>query len=270
MLLIHGLGGSLHNWDPVLDQLAASHRVIAPNLVGFGSTEPLGRPATVDANRQMLERLIEHLGVGPVTVMGNSMGGLIAMLLASKAPDLVSGLVLVNPASPLPPRARISPGMIMRLVIPALPVVGPASFRTWMRAVPPEQQVADTLQFVAKYPERLPAEYVEVAVELARQRMDRIDWAPNTFAEAAQSIGRTLTNRSGFKAMVRHIMAPTLLVHGDSDQVVPPLAADYLAEIRTDWTYHVFSDTGHVPMIECPDEFLALVDSWMTANAIAA
>lgn len=270
ILLVHGLGGSMHNWDPIVWELAERHRVIAPDLVGFGLTRPDGRSATVDANRKMLERLIGELDAGPVTVMGNSMGGLISILLASRAPDLVSRLVLVNPAAPLPPSARITPAMISRLVIPTLPGVGPAAFRLWMRTTPPEEQVDDTLRFVTAHPDRVPAEHREIAIQLANRRMDNMDWAPEAFAQAAQSIAKALTNRSAFRATVRHILAPTLLIHGDTDHVVPPPAADFLSSMRPDWTYHVFEDTGHVPMIERTDEFLALVDRWMTTNALAA
>src|SRR5438309_2608967 len=102
MVLVHGLGGSHLNWLAVGPALAAHARVLAPDLAGFGRTPLAGRSAEVEANHGLLDRLVDALADGPVILVGNSMGGLLAMLEAASHPDKVAALVLVGPAQPRP------------------------------------------------------------------------------------------------------------------------------------------------------------------------
>src|SRR5207249_7166719 len=102
MVLVHGLGGSHLNWLAVGPALAAHARVLAPDLAGFGRTPLAGRSAEVQANHALLDRVLDTIADGPVILVGNSMGGLLAMLEAANRPDKVAALVLVGPAQPRP------------------------------------------------------------------------------------------------------------------------------------------------------------------------
>ncbi|TMB23462.1 MAG: alpha/beta fold hydrolase [Deltaproteobacteria bacterium] len=85
LVLVHGLGGSYVNWLAVAPALARSGRVLALALAGFGRT-PLGeRSAGVHANRVLLDRFLETVAPGPAILVGNSMGGLVAMMEAALA-----------------------------------------------------------------------------------------------------------------------------------------------------------------------------------------
>ena len=97
VLLIHGMGGSSQTWREVMPHLATRHRVIAPDLLGHGRSS-WSAPWTIDANVAALARLIEAEAAGPVVVVGHSFGGAIALHLAAARPELVSGLVLLDPA----------------------------------------------------------------------------------------------------------------------------------------------------------------------------
>src|SRR2546429_6027570 len=102
LVLVHGLGGSHVNWMAVAPALARDARVLAVDLAGFGRT-PLGeRSADVHANRILLDRFLEGVAAGPAVLVGNSMGGLVAMMEAALAPERVAGL---GPVAPAPPRA---------------------------------------------------------------------------------------------------------------------------------------------------------------------
>src|SRR5207249_2847631 len=95
LVLVHGLGGSHVNWLAVAPVLARRARVLAVDLAGFGRT-PLGeRSADVHANRVLLDRFLDAVAAGPAVLVGNSMGGLVAMMEAALAPERVAGLVLV-------------------------------------------------------------------------------------------------------------------------------------------------------------------------------
>src|SRR5438876_7924663 len=83
MILVHGLGGSHANWLAVGPGLAAHARVLAPDLPGFGRTPLAGRSARVRANVELLDRLLDAVAEDPAVLVGNSMGGLIAMMEAA-------------------------------------------------------------------------------------------------------------------------------------------------------------------------------------------
>src|SRR5207247_1908767 len=100
LVLVHGLGGSHVNWLAVAPVLARRARVLAVDLAGFGRT-PLGeRSADVHTNRVLLDRFLDAVAAGPAVLVGNSMGGLVALMEAALAPERVAGLVLVAPAQP--------------------------------------------------------------------------------------------------------------------------------------------------------------------------
>src|SRR5205823_3616951 len=122
LVLVHGLGGSHVNWMAVAPALARDARVLAVDLAGFGRT-PLGeRSADVHANRILLDRFLEGVAAGPAVLVGNSMGGLVAMMEAALAPERVAGLVLVAPAQPRSAEARMD-GRVAALFLYALPVL---------------------------------------------------------------------------------------------------------------------------------------------------
>ena len=99
-VLIHGLGGSADWWRRNIEPLATEHLVAAVELVGFGRNRLLLRrtplPLALMEGAALLARWIESSFDGPVHVVGNSMGGQIAVHLAARRADLVSSLTLVN------------------------------------------------------------------------------------------------------------------------------------------------------------------------------
>src|SRR2546422_7190922 len=134
LVLVHGLGGWQVNWLAAAPVLARRARVLAVDLAGFGRT-PLGeRSADVHANRVLLDRFLEAVAAGPVVLVGNSMGGLVAMMEAALAPERVAGLVLVAPAQPPSAQARMG-GRVGALFLYALPGRGELAPR--LRARPP-------------------------------------------------------------------------------------------------------------------------------------
>ena len=96
VLLIHGLGSSTEDWEPQVEALRAVFTVVAYDVRGHGRT---GKPSAKYSVKQFAgdaARLIEHLGLWPVHVVGLSMGGMIAFQLAADRPDLVRSIVIVN------------------------------------------------------------------------------------------------------------------------------------------------------------------------------
>jgi pimeloyl-ACP methyl ester carboxylesterase len=109
LLLVHGGWGGAHfHWSSVWEQLACSHRVVAPDLPGLGAVDQPARPS-VGAYAEWLAELLNALGVARVWAVGNSFGASVAWSLASRVPERCAGLTLVNgfgmPRTPAPLRA---------------------------------------------------------------------------------------------------------------------------------------------------------------------
>jgi pimeloyl-ACP methyl ester carboxylesterase len=266
MVLVHGLGGSHLNWLAVGPALAARARVLAPDLAGFGRTPLAGRSAHVRANAQLLDRFVDAVAEGPAILIGNSMGGLLAMMEAERQPEKVSRLVLVGAAQPRPPGTRFDPVVALTFATYAVPGLGERFMRWRAARRGPEGLVRDTLQLVCADPARVPAEVVAAHVALARDRMDRMPWGNQAFLEAARSIVFTLARRRDVHAMIGRIAAPALLVQGTRDRLVSLAASCATVALRPDWTLAVLEGIGHVPQLETPEQFVATVTGWLDGH----
>jgi glycerol-3-phosphate dehydrogenase len=270
LVLVHGLGGSHVNWLAVGPRLARRARVVAPDLAGFGRTPPAGRMPRVPANRECLDRFLDAVIGGPAILVGNSMGGLIAMMQAALHPRKVAGLVLVAPAQPRPPGTRIDRAVGLAFTLYSLPWVGEWYMRRRVARLGPEELVREMLQLVCVDPARVPEAVRAAHVALAAERVATMPWANAAFLEAARSTLGELRRRRQYEEMVDKIAAPTLLIQGARDRLVPPAASRGLARRRPDWSFEVFEDVGHVPQLEAPDRFVDTVERWLEGPGRAA
>ena len=262
VLLVHGLGGSTTNWLSVGPELAArlGTRVTAVDLAGFGRTRADGRPASLGTNGRLLEAFARDRG--PFVVMGNSMGGALAVGLAARHPELVTALVLVNPAVPRPRRNRRNVVRAARFAAMGVPQLGRPIMEGRARALGPTRLVDQTLRVVMHRTDRLdPA----VRAEMVLQAEERVGYPESSraYAEAAGSLFRYLAQPMVDDLAAVH--APTLLIHGTQDRLVPVSFARAVAGRRPDWQLEVYDDCGHVPMLEHPERFIDTVAAWLHA-----
>jgi pimeloyl-ACP methyl ester carboxylesterase len=260
---VHGLEGSAYNWSLIAPELIRNHRVVAPDLSGFGYTAPLGRGSSVEANAKLVADVIKHFGDSAILI-GNSMGGLISLLVAETYPDLVTGLVLIDPAAPVTKWLSIRPAAAARLSVPLLPGAGPRLVDLYRATQSAEEGVAEALAFVAKDADALDQEVWDHAVEIARLRRSQ-PWSTDTLCEAVQSIAPYVVRRSRFAAVLHRATQPTLLVHGTEDRLIQVETARWIARQRPDWTHAIFEGIGHVPMLEAPERLLAVIAAWEDA-----
>lgn len=269
IVLVHGLGGSHANWLAVGPHLARHGRVLAIDLVGHGRTRSLGRSAGVGNNRRVLGRFLDLVAREPAVLMGNSMGGYLSMAEAAAEPEKVASLVLVDAAVPLAPGARFDPAVTAMFFAMAMPVMGGAlMLRRHLRG--PEQSVRDILTLCCVDPSRVPREAFEAHVELARERAVHGRMNGRDFLRAQRSLMVRLMRRRRFYQMVASVRANALIVQGDHDRLVRIEATRVLAAARPDWRLEVLDGVGHVPQLEAPDRFLAVVEPWLRARAMAA
>jgi pimeloyl-ACP methyl ester carboxylesterase len=154
--MVHGLGGSSLNWMAVGPEIANSHHAIAIDLAGFGQTPLFRRSAAVGGNAELVHEFIEKVIGEPVAIMGNSMGGHIAVLEAAAHPAWVSEMILVDPAIPgdhvtRPEPARL--GVMAALTVPGLAEI---LLDRRVRVLGPEGLVHETLALVCADPARVP------------------------------------------------------------------------------------------------------------------
>ncbi len=269
MLMVHGLGGNALNWMAVGPELAKRYHAIAIDLAGFGQTPLYRRSATVGANAELVHRFIEKVIGDPVALMGNSMGGHMAILVAADHPDSVTECILVDPAVPIPFAHVRTPSPAILGVAAALSIPGLADvfFDRRLRQLGPERIVEQSLALVSADPSRVDPKVVEAHVQLTRERGSLGPQNSRAFLQASRSIALRMADPR-FWSRVKRVMAPTLVIHGSLDQVIPLAAARELVRRRPDWTLRVLEGVGHVPMMETPKEFLSVLYEWL-ANRIA-
>ena len=177
LVMVHGLGGSALNWMAVAPQVAESYHVVALDLAGFGQTPLFNRSAAVGANADLVHTFLEKVVGQPAVVMGNSMGGHIALLEAANHPSSVSALILVDPAIPGIHVRRPEPrrlGVMAALTIPGFAEI---MLDRRVRLLGPEGLVLETLAIVCADASRVGRDVVRahvvhaqaVLVEVGRQ-----------------------------------------------------------------------------------------------------
>lgn len=230
LLLIHPLGADGSVWQPVLDRLAEHHDVIVPDLPGFGASPPLERTPTPAALAGALAALLDELGVGPVHVVGNSLGGWVALELALLR--RASRVTAIAPAglwaSPLAPKR----GTARRLAALGLPLLPRIAASERGRRVLLASSVA--------HPERVPP---EAAAQLVRSYAT----APGLQAVNEQMRG------ARFEALAE-IDVPVTLAWPEFDRLVsrPRLLPPNIRNVT-------LTDCGHIPMWDDPEQVVRLI-----------
>jgi pimeloyl-ACP methyl ester carboxylesterase len=266
MVLVHGLGGSHLNWALLAPLLAQKARVTAVDLAGHGLTNPEGRETTVQANSRLLGRFIKEIVKEPVILVGNSMGGMISLFHTAYNPDLVTGLVLVDPALPMVFGTRPDPTMLGTFFMYSVPGVG-ERFLAKAKAVPARRQVERLLEMVCVDPTTIPEELKQASEHLIGERA-KVEGLDTAFLAAARSTVFTLSKRGAYFAAMRKVRVPVFLMSGDQDRLVNVASARHVARRHPHWRYDEYSGIGHVPQMEIPEVVSERVFDWMDANRL--
>ena len=261
VVLVHGLGGSHLNWDLFAPLLTPHARVLSLDLPGFGRSEPGDRQATVHANRSVLDRFIREVAGGPVVLIGNSMGGMISVLETAASPQLVRGLVLLDPAVP-GPRRSLDPLVAATFAAYALPGVGERVIRARRAKIGPRAQVIDMLRLCGVSPSAVPSALIDRSVALVAARQD-VAGMDRAFLTAARSLLRVLVDPRRYRRAMADIRVPVLLVHGTDDRLVSVANARDVSRRHPDWRYLELIGVGHVPQLQVPDRLAGAVLGWL-------
>lgn len=247
---IHGLSGCWQNWLENLPVLARTHRCIAMDLPGFGASEMPAAPISIDGYARAVDALLHELGVQRASVVGNSMGGFVGAEIAIAYGTRVERLVLVSAAglsTGEPPSARLVP-----VVDATTNVVG--AWSAWFASrsealIRRPRSRRAIFKIVAPHGDRLPAPLVFEQLKGSGK--------PG-FADAFAAIVRY-----PLRERLAQIAAPTLVVWGEDDPLIPTRDAWVFGELIPDARVVVYEDTGHVAMLERPEAFNALVAEFL-------
>ena len=273
VVCVHGLGASFTTWWTLGPLLARRAQVLALDLAGFGRTLPAGRGADVASNRRLLDRFLTQVcGGEPAVLVGNSMGGMISVLQAAAEPASVAGQILISPALPIP-RLRPPDASILGMFFGmALPKVGTVVLARRRVRYTPAEIVWQALRRTTVDPARIPADAVAAMVALAEERTlsGAGEQSDAALVEATRSIVGTLAAPRRLAAAVAAVAAPTLLLHGRHDRLVPAATALRAATRRPDWRVEILDDCGHLAHLEAIDQTASLIDSWLDGVGVPA
>jgi len=267
IVCVHGLGGAAWNWAAIAPLLTPNARVVALDLAGHGRSPAKGRRTTVPANRRLLDRFVREVVDEPVVLIGNSMGGAISLFEAAASPNMVRGLVLVDPALPRPLLSPVDPLVALRFAIVSIPGLGEAVFSRRRARLTARQQVEETLALCCVDASRIPPDVLALGVALAEERWG-YEYAAADFLAAGRSLMRVLARSRRFAETASKVRAPVLLVHGAQDRLVSLRVAKRIAAANPSWRFEVADNIGHVPQLEAPDWTAQNVLDWMRAESL--
>jgi pimeloyl-ACP methyl ester carboxylesterase len=262
VVFVHGLGGCWQNWLENLPRIAQERRALALDLPGFGRSEMPAGEVSISGYARCVEEFCERLELGPVALVGNSMGGFISAETAIRFPERVERLALVSAAGLTHATLARRPTMTAGRIATALTAYTAAGHRQFA-ARPGLRHAA--LLFVARYPSRLRA-------DLVYEGLMRGAASGSGFMEALEAL-----LAYDYRDRLPEIGCPTLIVWGEDDVVAPVEDAHEYERLIPDTRKLVLDDTGHVPMLERPEpfnrclvEFLAEVDEAREQRSAAA
>ncbi|HWQ13022.1 MAG TPA: alpha/beta fold hydrolase, partial [Roseiflexaceae bacterium] len=257
-LLIHGWSSSWFALSPLIAQVARRYQCLAVDLPGYGNSPPLPEPATIPRYADLLADLIRQVSDRPAALVGHSMGGMIAITLALRHPELVERMVLIAPT--------ISGVLSTFITVAIWPVTLLESFRLGARlsrAVESQfVSLTDALMRPASFAERSgisAADYARLRADARRPGQGRVR------AECYRAMAH-----NDLRGRLAQVEAPALVIWGAEDNTVPLRDAGVVADEWPAADLRIIPRAGHWPQFETPDATRRHVASFLglpTADA---
>ena len=252
LLMLHGLGATNSSMLPSLWDLAEDHRVIAPDLPGFGDS---GKPIrSYDAGffARWVVALMDNLEIEKASIVGNSLGGRVALEAGLFAPDRIEKLVLLTP-SPAFIRRRewVRIVRVLRPEMALLPI--PIAHRHVVRSI----------RGMFSQPNRLPEAWYDSAADEFLRVFSTPRGRISFFSAARQIYLEEPYGEDGFWDRLGDLTLPALFVWGEKDRLVPAKFARHVEKVLPNATSLVLDDCGHVPQFELPERTNGLIRQFL-------
>jgi pimeloyl-ACP methyl ester carboxylesterase len=251
LLAIHGMAGCAENWRAVIEPLARAHTVIAPDLPGHGESDPGGGDYSLGALASDLRDLLLSLGHERATLVGHSLGGGIAMQFTYQFPEMVERLVLVSSGG-LGPEVSV---ILRAAALPGADLFISATASAGRRA---GSALARGLGAVGLRPNADIAEVARGYASLADPARRR------AFLATLRSVVGTGGQRvaAGDRLYLAEAL-PILIVWGSRDPIIPAAHGEAAHESLPGSRLEIFEGAGHLPQLEQPARFAAVLDRFL-------
>jgi pimeloyl-ACP methyl ester carboxylesterase len=259
VILLHGLGATNASMLPTLWDLAQDHRVLAPDLPGFGESGKPVRTYDFAFFGAWLRDFMDQAGVKKAVLVGNSLGGRVALEAGLTMPDRIDRMVLLCPSPAF---------MHSRQAVPLVKALRPE-----MALVPMllgHAQVVSFARSLFARPERLPDGWYDAFADeflrVFRSPRGRVAF----FSTARQIYLEPARGEGGFWDRLPGLRVPSLFVWGERDWLVPARFEKHVSQALPRSRSVVLEDCGHVPQYEFPEQTNALVRDFLAARSLAA
>lgn len=250
VILLHGLGGAMYSWRYVVPALAPNYKVVTLDFKGFGlSDKPSDSDYSIQSHSEMVEAFIRQRGYKDATLIGNSMGGAVTLftyLSCMRKPDNpIKKLVLIDSAAYL----QDIPPYIAVMRVPVLSSL-------YLYLVPTRIGSGFVLKIAYYDPKKIPDESITtyggyLAMPGARNALIKTSsqLIPNNMDQLAEQY--------------KSIDAPTLILWGDHDRIIPLWVGKKLSWDIPNSEMKIIKNCGHIPQEECPEEVIPAVTEFL-------
>jgi pyruvate dehydrogenase E2 component (dihydrolipoyllysine-residue acetyltransferase) len=231
VVLVHGFGGDLNTWMFIQPALAEGRRALAFDLPGHGGSAKEVGTGDPQALTEVVEAAVDALAIEQMHLVGHSMGGALATLLALRRPQRIASLTLIAPAG-----------------------FGPeinAAFIDGFVRVARRREAIDVLNLLVYGPALISRAMVEDV--LRYKRLDGVSAALTTIAHAWFADGRQQLDLS---SRVAALLMPVQLIWGREDRIIP---AGHAERLSSRWPVHILEQAGHLPHMEKAGEVIRLI-----------
>jgi pimeloyl-ACP methyl ester carboxylesterase len=254
VLLLHGLGGTNASMLPLVPDLCRDHRVIAPDFPGFGASDAPRwryRPSDLAA---WLRAFQETVGASPAALVGNSLGGRVAIEAGLTNPAMVTRLVLLCPSPAFRRMRQFVP--LVRLLPPSA-VVAPFPM--------PHRAAVLAIRSLFAKPDRLPRAWLDSAADEHIRVMRKYGHRRAFYAALREIYLEAAYGEDGFWDRLPLLTPPARFIWGDQDWLVPASFEQHVTRALPQADSVVLADCGHVPQFEHPDETADLIRTFLDA-----
>ena len=251
VLLIHGIGGSIEDWMLNTNALAKHHRVYAIDMVGSGRSDKPSAQYSFSYLAQFINDFMEVQDIERASLIGLSLGGGVSLQFTIQFPNKVEKLVLLNSAG-------LGKEVTLLLRLPTLPIIGELLTR-------PSRKGTAKLLKECVYDRGLSnGALVELAYSLTA-----LPGAQKSFLSTVRTLGTIRGMRKDILSSIADnlttITAPTLIFWGQQDRILPVSYAHVAEKKIPNTRLHIFDPCGHLPQLERPEEFNAMVLEFLSS-----
>jgi len=227
LVLLHGLFGALSNFKPLIEHFSKYNKVVVP-MLPLLDLDLLH--TSVSGLQKFVQRFIEHRNYSQINLLGNSLGGHVALLHTLKAPQKIKSLILTG-----------SSGLFENGMGDTYPKRGDKEY------------IRKKTELTFYDPAMATEELVNEVFEITNNRLKVI----KIIALAKSAIRNNLGDE------LKEIKQPTCLIWGNNDTITPPFVGKEFNKLIPNSELHIIDKCGHAPMMEVPDEFNTILDTFL-------